>query len=144
MLNTFLTKSSGNHFVWCNKPLDNLSRWHNKKHFCEIILNLDRWFKIRCCLRIFLIYSSSSHLVRQFGTICAFLNLDQWFSKCCLKYFLSKALAVLLIAGEEPFLQYLTLEHIYSHCLINFNISSENYDFGFKSIHKKLFKKNSM
>ena len=29
------------------------------------------------------------------------------------------------------------LELIYSHCLIWFNISSENYDFGFNIIKKK-------
>ena len=35
------------------------------------------------------------------------------------------------------------LELIYSHCLIMFNISSENNDFGFNSIPKTTFQKNS-
>ena len=33
-----------------------------KEHLCEIILNLDQWFK-RCHVKIFLIYSSDGHLV---------------------------------------------------------------------------------
>ena len=31
---------------------------HFERHFCEIILNLDLWFKRKCCLKLFLIYSS--------------------------------------------------------------------------------------
>ena len=37
----------------------------------------------------------------------------------------------------------LTLKLIYSHCLIRFNISSENNNFGFNSIKKKTFQKES-
>ena len=37
----------------------------------------------------------------------------------------------------------LTLKLIYSHCLIRFNISSKNNDFGFNSIQKINFSKNS-
>ena len=37
----------------------------------------------------------------------------------------------------------LTLKLIYSHCLIRFNLSSENNDFGFNSIKKSTFQKNS-
>ena len=37
----------------------------------------------------------------------------------------------------------LTFEFFYSHFLIRFNISSENNDFGFNSIQKINFSKNS-
>ena len=61
------------------------------EHLCEIILNLDQWFR-RCRLNIFLIYSSKGNLVQRSRTILAvladiimrniseiILNLDQWF-----------------------------------------------------------------
>ena len=70
------------------------------KHFCEIILNLNQWFR-SCCLKTFLIKSSGGPFVRQSRIIRAFLvegimrnnceiilNLDQWFRSCCLKNFL--------------------------------------------------------
>ena len=31
----------------------NFGRVHHEKHFCEIILNLDQWFKRKWCLKIF-------------------------------------------------------------------------------------------
>ena len=37
------------------------------EQFCEIIFNLDQWFKRRCCLKIFLIWSSGASPV-QWGT----------------------------------------------------------------------------
>ena len=42
--------------------LGNLGRGHYKENFCEMILNLDKWFKRKCHLKIFLIYSSGCHL----------------------------------------------------------------------------------
>ena len=36
------------------KHLCNFGRRHHKEQFCEIILNLDQWFRRRCCLRYFL------------------------------------------------------------------------------------------
>ena len=33
--------------------LCNFGRGHHKKHFCEVISNLDHWFR-RCCLKDFL------------------------------------------------------------------------------------------
>ena len=39
--------------------------------FCEIILNLDQWFRRRCLLKIFLIWSSGGPFVQRSGTICA-------------------------------------------------------------------------
>ena len=53
----------------CNH-LCNFNRRHEQ--FCEIILNLDQWFK-RCRLKIFLIWSSGSPFVQRRGTICAIL-----------------------------------------------------------------------
>ena len=44
-----------------------------RKPFREIILNLDQWFMRRRCLKLFHIYSSSSHFVPQNETICAIL-----------------------------------------------------------------------
>ena len=43
--------SSGGHFVQLSF-LSNLSGGFDKDHFCEIILNLDQWFR-RCSLKIF-------------------------------------------------------------------------------------------
>ena len=40
---------------------------------CEIILNLDQWFRRRCILKIFIIWSSGDHFVQPSGTICAIL-----------------------------------------------------------------------
>ena len=35
--------------------LGNCGRGHYEKHFCEIILNLNQWFRRRCRFKIFLI-----------------------------------------------------------------------------------------
>ena len=35
--------------------LCNFGRTHHGEHFCEIISNLDHWFRRRCCLKIILI-----------------------------------------------------------------------------------------
>ena len=35
--------------------LYNFSRGHHEEQFCEIVLNLDNWFRRRCCLKKFLI-----------------------------------------------------------------------------------------
>ena len=51
--------------------LCNLGRGYYKEQFCEIILNLDQWFRSRCILKIFLIWSSGSPFVKLKGTICA-------------------------------------------------------------------------
>ena len=48
-------------------------REYNEEQSCEIILNLDQWFRRRCLLMIFLIWSSGGHFVQQRGTICAIL-----------------------------------------------------------------------
>ena len=53
--------------------LCNFGRRHHEDQFWEIILNLDKWFSKRCCLKIFLIWSSGSPFVQQSGTICAIL-----------------------------------------------------------------------
>ena len=48
----------------------------NEEQYCEIILNLDQWFRRICCLKTFLIWSSRGPFVRQSGTICAVLVGD--------------------------------------------------------------------
>ena len=51
----------------------NLSRRYHEEQFFEIILNLDQWFRRKCCLNVFLIWSSDSPSVQLSGTICAIL-----------------------------------------------------------------------
>ena len=78
---------AGNH-------LGNLGGGHYGHYYsCEMVLNLDQWFRIKCCLKMFLIYSSGDHLCN-FGRghyekhFCEIiLNLDQWFRRCHLKIF---------------------------------------------------------
>ena len=53
--------------------LCNIGRGHYEEHFCEIILNLDQWFRRKFPLKIFLIYSSGSPIVWQSRTICEIL-----------------------------------------------------------------------
>ena len=86
----------------------NFDRGYQEEQFCEIILNLDQWFR-RCLLKIFLIWSSGGPFVQRSGTICAILvviyqeeqlceiilNLDQWFR--CLKIF--------ILSSGSPFVQ---------------------------------------
>ena len=38
--------------------LCNFNRRHHEKQFCEIILLLDQWFRRKCRLKVFLIWSS--------------------------------------------------------------------------------------
>ena len=45
-------------------------RRHHEEQFCGIILNLDQWFRMRCLLKIFLIWSSDGPFVMQSRTIC--------------------------------------------------------------------------
>ena len=53
--------------------LCNIGSGYQEEQFCEIILNLDHWFRRRCLIKIFLIWSSYSPFVQQSGTICAIL-----------------------------------------------------------------------
>ena len=53
--------------------LSNFGRGYYEELFCEIILNLDQWFRGRCLLTIFLICSSGNPFVQRSGTICAIL-----------------------------------------------------------------------
>ena len=46
---------------------------HYVEQFCEIILNSNKWFRRRCLLKIFLIWSSGGPFVQRSGTICAIL-----------------------------------------------------------------------
>ena len=47
-------------------------RYH-EEGFCEIIMNLDQWFRRKCHLKIFLIWSSDGPYVQRSVTICAIL-----------------------------------------------------------------------
>ena len=51
----------------------NFGRVHHGEQFREIILNLDQWFRRRCHLKTFLIYSSGGPFVQGTRTICAIL-----------------------------------------------------------------------
>ena len=53
--------------------LCNFGRRHHKEQFCEIILNLDQWFRRKRCSKISLIWSSSGPFVQRSGTIWAIL-----------------------------------------------------------------------
>ena len=53
--------------------LCNFGREYLEEQFCEIILNLDQWFRRRCVLKIFLIWSFGDHFVHLSRTICAIL-----------------------------------------------------------------------
>ena len=55
--------------------LCNFGRRHHKEQFCEIILNLDLWFRRICCLKVFLIWSSGSPFVSQADALC---NFGRW------------------------------------------------------------------
>ena len=55
------------------KPFVQFSRGYYEEQFSEIILNLDKWFRRRCLLKIFLIWSSGDPFVQRSRTICASL-----------------------------------------------------------------------
>ena len=55
------------------KQLCYFGRRHHEEQFCEIILKLDQWFRQRCSLKIFLIYSSGGHFIQQSRTFYAIL-----------------------------------------------------------------------
>ena len=100
--------------------LCNFGRKHHEEQSCEIILNLDQWFRRKCSLKVILIWSSGSPFVRQSNHLCNFcsgyyeeqyceiiLNLGQWFRRrCCFKDFLYGALAALLFGGAKAFMQF--------------------------------------
>ena len=44
---------------------------HHEEQPCEIILNLDQWFRRKCHFKVFLIWSSGSLFVQRSETICA-------------------------------------------------------------------------
>ena len=41
----------------------NFGRVYYEEHFCEIILNLDQWFRKRCLLKIFLFLALAAILI---------------------------------------------------------------------------------
>ena len=52
--------------------LCNFGKGHHEEHFCEIILNLDKWFRI-CQLNTFLTKSSGDPFIWPSKTVCAIL-----------------------------------------------------------------------
>ena len=69
----FLIWSSSGPFVqWSRTICANFGRGYQEEQFCEIILNLDQWFR-RGRLKIFLIWNSGGPFVQWSGTICAIL-----------------------------------------------------------------------
>ena len=82
--------------------LCNFERRHHREYSCEVIWNLDQWFKRRCRLKTLyqelwqplcsadrnhFCYLGRSYYEEQFCEII--MNLDQWFRrKCCLEVFL--------------------------------------------------------
>ena len=59
---------------FCSAQQNN-SRRNDYEHFCKIILNLNQFFRRRCGLKIFLIYSSGGHFVPQSKPICAITKM---------------------------------------------------------------------
>ena len=55
------------------EPFVLFSRGYYEEQFCEIILNLDKWFRRRCLLKLFLIWGSGGPFVQRSRTICASL-----------------------------------------------------------------------
>ena len=53
--------------------LCNFGRRYHEEQFCEIILNLDQWFRRNCHSKAFLIWISGSPFVQYSVTICAIL-----------------------------------------------------------------------
>ena len=53
--------------------LCNFGRRHYEEQFSEIILNLDQWYRRKCCLKVFLIWTSGGPFVQRSVTICAIL-----------------------------------------------------------------------
>ena len=66
------------------------------EHLCEIILNLDLWFRMRCCLKIFLFLALVAICLAEQNHLCNFgsghygehlseniLNLDKWLRRRC-------------------------------------------------------------
>ena len=61
----FLTwSSSGPSCSVERKQLYNFEKGHHEEYSCEVISNLDQWFRRRCRLKIFLIWSSGGPFVQ--------------------------------------------------------------------------------
>ena len=84
--------------------LCDFERGHHGEYSCEVIWNLDHWFKRRHCLKTFLISSSDSPFVQQTQTICVILVEGIMRNKSV--KFLPGALAALLFGGDKPFMQF--------------------------------------
>ena len=90
-LKIFLIWSSGGPFV---QRIGTILQYYEEQ-LCEIILNLDQWFRRRCLLKIFVFWSSGSPFCsEERNQLCNFgrgyqeeqlceiiLNLDKWFRR---------------------------------------------------------------
>ena len=56
----YLSRALAAPFSMERNYLRNFGRRHHKEQFCKIILNLDQWYRRRCRVKIFLIWSSGS------------------------------------------------------------------------------------
>ena len=54
--------------------LSNGGRMHHEEQFCEFFLSFDQWFRSKCRLKVFLIWSSGSPFAQRSVTICAILE----------------------------------------------------------------------
>ena len=94
-------------------------RRHHEEQSFEIILNLDQWFRWKCCFKVFLSGALAGFCSVEHNHLCIFgrgyyeeqfceiiLNLGQWLRRCCLKDVLSGALATHLFSGAKPFMQF--------------------------------------
>ena len=89
------------------------------EQFCEIILNLDQWFRSRCLLKMFLIWSSEGPFVQRSGTIFVggikrnkFFEINLNFGpvvqeEICLKiFFIYRALPTPFFGRAKSFVQF--------------------------------------
>ena len=69
----FLPRALSTPFSTKQKHLGSSGRGHHEEHICEIISNLDQWFRRRYHLKTFLIYSSGHPCIKLSQTVCAIL-----------------------------------------------------------------------
>ena len=60
---------------FCSAELNhlcNFGRRHHEEQFCEIILNLNQWFRKSCHLKLFLIWRSVAPFTEEWNHLCNF------------------------------------------------------------------------
>ena len=91
--------------------LGKFGRHHNEEHFCEIILNLDKWFKDILYLELWSLFSCVEwnrfgnfgrwHYEEHFCVII--FEFGPVVQESLFKDFLFRALVAILFSGAEPF-----------------------------------------